>query len=426
MSTRLCIVALAVSAGACLAQEADSTALDRMIEHYQHLRGCTVSIGIEMHAEDPMMAAMVAAMNQSTPGYAVKPNLFAFWDDSEEEAGPMGMSMPKPAIHSDGKQITAAIDAFGVYSVMDAPATFADMLADPEAGLKQGWQMVPGSNFLFALMSPDPREALGGQLDEIEYVGLVGEGEDAYHAFTTVETEEGTPLEMRIAATGEPWLLAFKPDLSDSGAPEGLEVLLTFTNWAAVSEAPADGVVTLKDEWKKVDDLGGALAENMGMGMDPGGDEGDVDAPGAVGEGDAAPQFALPRLGSEAEFSLAEHKGKVVVLDFWATWCGPCVKGLPVVSGVTAAYADRGVVFTAVNLEEDPEHVAEFMGKKNWKFDVALDADGGVSTLYGVSGIPHSIIIDKKGVVRHVHIGFGGADEYEKQLRKELEELIAE
>ncbi|VAX41167.1 hypothetical protein MNBD_PLANCTO03-2123, partial [hydrothermal vent metagenome] len=65
-------------------------------------------------------------------------------------------------------------------------------------------------------------------------------------------------------------------------------------------------------------------------------------------------------------------------------------------------------------------------GKKDWEFDVALDAKGDAAGLYGVSSIPHSIVIDKKGVIRYIHIGFGGAEKYEKQLRKELEELIAE
>jgi thiol-disulfide isomerase/thioredoxin len=429
--TRFCIVALAASAGACLAQDADSKSLDRMIEHYQQLGGCSVSLGISIHTDDPMMAAMVASMNQSSPGYAVKPNLFAFWSEAAQSGDPMGMQMPKPSIQSDGERVTSAIDALGVYSVSDAPSTFDDMLADPQSGLSQGWQMIPGANFLFALMADDPHEALAGQLADIEYAGLVGEGEGAYHAYTTIDTEEGTSLEMRISAVGEPWLIGFKPDLSGSGAPEGLEMLLTFKDWAPITEAMSEGVVTINDEWDQVDDLGAALFDSMNGGAPDGAGAPDngpeiTDGGGPAGEGDVAPVFTLPRLGSDAGFSLADHKGKVVVLDFWATWCGPCIRGLPVVSGVTASYADKGVVFAAVDLQEDPEHVADFMNKKDWDFDVALDADGAVAGLFGVSGIPHSVVIDKKGVIRHVHIGFGGAAQYEKQLREELEALIAE
>ena len=436
MKIRTCIVALAASAGVCFGQAADAEAFEKMIAHYEQLQGCTVSIGIEMKTDDPMMAAMMSMMNKSTPGYAVKPNLFAFWQDADPDApaGPMGMDMPNPVLYSDGEQILSAVESMSIYSEHEAPADFAVLLDDPDAGLAQGWDMIPGANFLFALMSPDPRETLIDQISEVEYAGLVGEGEDSYHAFTTVD-DDGTPLEMRVAAMGEPWLLGFKPDLTDTGAPEGLEVMLTFKEWHAITATPAEGKITPDAKWEKVDDIGEALFGEMGMGMgqqemDDEGREGRMaekeDAPHSIGVGDTAPAFTLPRLGSEDSFTLADHKGKVVVLDFWATWCPPCVKGLPVVSSVTASYADQGVVFAAVNLQEDAEHVAEFMDKKDWEFDVALDAKGEAAGLYGVSSIPHSVIIDKKGVIRFVHIGFGGAKEYEKQMKKELEELIAE
>ncbi len=428
MNTRICIVALAASAGACLAQTADSKALDKMIAHYEQLDGCTVSIGIEMKTSDPMMAAMMSMMNKSTPAYAVKPNLFAFWEDPDAEPGPMGQEMPNPVIHSDGKRVITAVKAMSIYSEQEAATDFGALLADPDAGLAQGWDMIPGANFLFALMSPDAHKTLIEQIADITYAGLVGEGEGSYHAFTTVD-DDGTPLEMRIAAVGDPWLMGFKPNLANTGAPEGLEVLLTFKDWNAVAAAPAEGAITLDPEWEKVDDIGEALFGGMDMGMgEAEGGMGDAHpvVSDSISEGDEAPGFTLPRLGSDAAFTLADHRGKVVVLDFWATWCRPCIEGLPVVDSVTASYADKGVVFTAINLREGADHITEFMGKKDWKFDVALDSDGTISNLYGVSGIPHSVVIDKKGVIRYVTIGFGGAEKYEKKLKKELDELIAE
>ena len=266
VKTRICIVALAASAGVCFGQAADAEAFDKMIAHYEQLQGCTVSIGIEMKTDDPMMAAMMSMMNKSTPGYAIKPNLFAFWQDAETPAGPMGMDMPSPVLYSDGEQVLSAVESISVYSEHEAPADFAVLLDDPDAGLAQGWDMIPGANFLFALMSPDPRETLIDQISEVEYAGLVGEGEEAYHAFTTID-EDGTPLEMRIAATGEPWLLGFKPDLTDTGAPEGLEVMLTFKEWEAITAAPAEGKITPDAEWTKVDDIGEALFGEMDLGM---------------------------------------------------------------------------------------------------------------------------------------------------------------
>ena len=95
-----------------------------------------------------------------------------------------------------------------------------------------------------------------------------------------------------------------------------------------------------------------------------------------------APSFQLSML-SGGGMNLASHKNKdVVILDFWATWCGPCVKGLPVVSEVAASYKSKGVVFYAVNLRETPDAVVPFLQEKSLSIPVALDSDGGVAKLY--------------------------------------------
>ncbi|MFG0258977.1 MAG: redoxin family protein [Phycisphaerales bacterium JB041] len=424
MKAPISIVALALSAGACLAQQADEKAIERMYEHYQQLQGCSVSLGVNVKTDDPMMAAFVESMNRKSPGYAVKPNRFAFWENEEGAADGMPM-MPTPSIYSDGTTVTSAVASLGVYATDEAEEDFGALLEDMTAGMRQGWQLVPGGNFVLALMAPDPKSVFESQLQGITYEGVFGEGEGAYHAYSTMDPEEGTKMEMRIAATGEPWLMGFKPDLSGSGAPEGFEVLLAFDDWTALSEAPAEGKITIDKEWEEVEMISEAIMVSMQGG--PAGMQAEPEpTPAGAGEGDEAPVFALPMLQSEGEFALASHRGKVVVLDFWATWCPPCVKGLPVVSSVTADLADKGVVFAAVNLMEDAETVSAFMKKKGWDFAVPMDADGAVAQQFGVSGIPHSVIIDKKGVVRHVHVGFGDAAETEKKLRVELEALIAE
>lgn len=423
MKAPISIVAFALSAGACFAQQADEKAIERMYEHYQQLQGCSVNLGVSVKTDDPMMAAFVESMNRKSPGYAIKPNRFAFWENDAPEDNGMPM-MPTPSIYSDGTTVTSAVASLGVYATDEAEEDFGVLLEDMTAGMRQGWQLVPGGNFVLALMAPDPKAAFESQLQDIRYDGVFGEGESAYHAYTTVDPEEGTKMEMRIAAAGTPWLIGFKPDLSGSGAPAGFEVLLAFNDWTALSDAPAEGKITVDKEWDEVEMISEAIMLSLqgGEGMEA---EPEPATTGA-GEGDEAPAFALPMLQSEGEFSLASHRGKVVVLDFWATWCPPCVKGLPVVSGVTADLADKGVVFAAVNLMEDAQTVSAFMKKKGWDFAVPMDAEGTVAEQFGVSGIPHSVIIDKQGIVRHVHIGFGNAAETEKKLREELEALIAE
>ena len=109
-----------------------------------------------------------------------------------------------------------------------------------------------------------------------------------------------------------------------------------------------------------------------------------------------APMFQLSML-SGGGMNLTSHKNKeVVILDFWATWCGPCVKGLPIVSEVAASYKSKGVAFYAINLRETPDDVTPFLQQKSLSIPVALDSDGSVAKLYMVDSIPRHRI-DRQG-----------------------------
>jgi thiol-disulfide isomerase/thioredoxin len=137
--------------------------------------------------------------------------------------------------------------------------------------------------------------------------------------------------------------------------------------------------------------------------------------------GNAAPAFELPTLEGQP-FKIADAKGKVVVLDFWATWCGPCVRALPILTEVTTKMADQGVVFYAVNLRESEDLVRGFQTKQSLTFPVLMDKEGAVGDQYFVQGIPQTVIIGKDGTVQAVHIGFNPA--LGEQLTKELTTLV--
>ncbi len=127
-----------------------------------------------------------------------------------------------------------------------------------------------------------------------------------------------------------------------------------------------------------------------------------------------APDFTLDSLDGGA-VTLSDLEGQVVVLDFWAIWCSPCVDAMPHLQQLHEQYAGQEVVVLAINVSERRDEVAEFMAQHGYTFTVLLDSDGRVTDTYGVRGIPYTIIVDRDG---DVHPVFGGIDDVEDMLSR--------
>jgi thiol-disulfide isomerase/thioredoxin len=150
-----------------------------------------------------------------------------------------------------------------------------------------------------------------------------------------------------------------------------------------------------------------------------GGDDSGIGSP-LVGK--LAPDFQLELLGGKA-FHLADQKGKVIILDFWATWCGPCLQAMPQVERAADAFKDQDVKLVAVNLQETAEQVSQLLERQKLKVTVALDRDGKVADLYKASAIPQTVIIDREGKVARLFVG--GGSRFEDQLREALKAVLA-
>lgn len=124
-------------------------------------------------------------------------------------------------------------------------------------------------------------------------------------------------------------------------------------------------------------------------------------------EGAMAPTFALPDVSGQT-IDMATHIGKdVVVLDFWASWCPPCRKGLPAVDGMAKTFEGQPVAVYAVNIMEGEALVKEFAASTGLNLPILMDKTGIVAEDYGVTGIPQTVIIDQSGRIHAIHVGLG-------------------
>ena len=121
--------------------------------------------------------------------------------------------------------------------------------------------------------------------------------------------------------------------------------------------------------------------------------------------------------------SLAKDKGNVVVLDFWATWCGPCRVSLPHLNELSAnkELTDKGLKVYAVNLREDKETAKGYADKNNLTFAIPLDLKGAVAEKYLVQGIPTTVVVGRDGKIAEVLVGSGQNDQLDAAVNKALE-----
>ena len=121
--------------------------------------------------------------------------------------------------------------------------------------------------------------------------------------------------------------------------------------------------------------------------------------------GRAAPDFSLPKLRGEGNIALSDYAGSPVVLNFWASWCGPCKDEAPILAATEKAWRDQGVVFLGVDTTDNREDAKAFEETFGIEYDSVFDVNGELSVSYGVLGYPETFFIDADGVIRAKHVG---------------------
>lgn len=140
--------------------------------------------------------------------------------------------------------------------------------------------------------------------------------------------------------------------------------------------------------------------------------------------GEAAPKVDLPNLAGEGNISLESLRGKVVYLDFWASWCGPCRVSFPLLEQMRNELGADGLEVYAINVDEDEADALQFLADVPVSYPVVRDGDGSIPQLYGILGMPTGYLIDREGIVREIHQGFRKSDG--AKLRSAIVQLLGE
>lgn len=194
----------------------------------------------------------------------------------------------------------------------------------------------------------------------------------------------------------------------NAGGVTGMKISADISNWNAAPEIAPDAF-----GWRPPADL------EMYTPPAPQAQSGERPTLGA-----AAPDFKLATLEGGEEIALSSHKDKhIVILDFFASWCGPCRMAMPVVHEVAKDYADKNVKLYAVNVREQPEKVKQFLSSSKLEgISVLMDKSGEAATNYGAQSIPRLVVVGKDGTVQSIHAGF--SPYLKKQLAEVLDKLI--
>jgi thiol-disulfide isomerase/thioredoxin len=175
---------------------------------------------------------------------------------------------------------------------------------------------------------------------------------------------------------------------------------------------------TAFDAWKLEPAIEPKFAEAGGQGAEASGGPGT----GSSLVGADAPEFEALTLGGKERFKLADHQGKTVVIDFWATWCPPCVKGLPELVELLSGYPNEKIVLITVNMQEATDTVQEFLDARELDLRVVLDTNGDISRKYQVESIPQTVIVSPDGKIARLYVGQSA--KMKEDLRSVLDTLV--
>ena len=322
---------------------------------------------------------------------------------------------------ADGSNYIRFLPSYNQYIKEEDPIAASEVVAT------SGFEVImPALMFLGRMVEETPFAGIA----ETGNVALVGEEDVDGVACSRLQfTANDFAYDLWIQNAGEPIVRRIVPDMTemarqlgeDAGVSFEIAVSAELRTWTTGAEAVA------KTRFEPPEGVEMVTAFR-------------APTPADALKGETAPDFSIALLDG-GQLTLSERRGEIVILDFWATWCGPCRVAMPVLSEVSKEFADQGVELYGVNLMEDAERIQTYLDGQGLKINVALDSDGAVGHQYKADGIPQTVVIGRDGTVRIVHVGLWAMptesaeteddqmklfhDALAESLRDELKELIA-
>jgi peroxiredoxin len=368
--------------------------LRRVTDFYQKTKTFQVD-----YSQEVSVAGASGTLQSQAKIFVERPNRFAMQSSSGGEG---------PDVVCDGEQVWMSMPSLDKYTQSQAPGSFDQLLVN--AGPK-------GPRPLLEIFSQQAYERLMENVRRGDYIGTetIGDVEVDHLRFECQQFN----WDAWVATGDQPRLLQARFELPSGTAKSGAQQLGStnmisvqhYENWQFDAPLPSDAFVFEPP----------AGARQVDSFYNDGRRRAAVDRSPLVGH--PAPDVELVLLNGR-RLPLNDLKDeKIVVLDFWATWCEPCMRELPLVDKVADEYRDKDVVLYCVNQREDAETIIKFLAQQKLKATISLDLTGEIGTACGAQGLPTLVLIDKAGIVQAVHLGF--SPDIGDKLKEEIDALLA-
>jgi|GEM_PF-5317566 len=419
LTTLTLVIALLLTAGACRREEGDAppstrsdggkTIITEAANFYASLQSTQATM--EVHLEFP----------ENAQGNDAGPFIYDFIMEKPSKVAYLPVNEDAAAVYvKDGAQVYEAFLPERRYAVRDDASTLEDMMRDANR-----LPAIPGADVPLGFGMPGD---IPGALAMVRSAEIVGEEAVVGMPCTHVRVTDPLPgAEIWVRKEGNPWIVRLRQKAQDAanlpGLPPELEGLagpapgldVWFTGWVAGGDVSESFDITPPEDFERVDSPMPDRPAPPSAGQDPA-------PPPAGGAGAPKADVRFQLLDGE-QILLSGLRGKVVVLDFWASWCRPCTMALPGAVRTAGEFSEKEVVFIAVNMNEPKSKIQRFLNDNKLKCRVALGGQN-IASFYGVRSIPHTVFIDKQGEARDSMVGFGPG--MHERFRSKIDSLVRE